>query len=141
LRYRVTCGSRWETQDAIVAGTLGKKIVRAEITRSKDHWLLNDEPQLAASGHYDLDLSFTPATNILPIKRLALGNGVETEVSAAWLRFPSMTIATLHQTYRRLGRAEYAYTAFGGKFKRKLSLRSSGLVKSYPGLWVAERAI
>ena len=93
LRYRVTCSPSWKTKEATVTGTLGKKEVKVKITRSKDHWLLNGVPQLEAVECFDVDLSFTPATNILPIKRLSLSTGSEASVKAAWLRLSLIHIS------------------------------------------------
>ena len=49
-----------------------------------------------------MDLSATPSTNTLPIRRLALDVGASREVRAAWIRFPSCEIAPLPQRYTRL---------------------------------------
>ena len=58
-------------------------------------WLLNNEPVPSARGCLDIDLNFSPSTNLLPVRRLNLTVGHEATVRAAWLRRPDDT------SYRR----------------------------------------
>jgi len=88
----------------------------------------------------DIDLGFSPATNLLPIRRLGLVVGEEVEVTAAWLPFPSLEFETLAQAYRREGERTYHYESGSGAFVRTLEINDAGFVTSYPGLWQAEGA-
>jgi hypothetical protein len=88
----------------------------------------------------DIDLGFSPSTNLLPIRRLALNVGEEAEVRAAWLPFPSLVFEVLPQVYRREGERTYRYESRGGAFVRVLEVNAVGFVTSYPGLWQAESA-
>lgn len=86
----------------------------------------------------DIDLGFSPATNLLPIRRLSLARGQEAEVRAAWLPFPSLTFEVLPQVYRREGLQTYRYESGGGVFVRLLEVDAVGFVTDYPGLWAEE---
>lgn len=90
------------------------------------------------AGCVDLDLNFSPSTNLLPIRRLELAVGQRTEVKAAWLRFPSFTLEPLDQLYRRIDAAVYRYESAGGKFVRDLQVDAAGFVTHYPGFWQIE---
>ena len=140
LQYRVCCNKHWLTDSAHVVGVVGRKTVEVHIQKTRDHWVLNQTVQPGLAGCKDIDLSFTPATNTLPVRRLRLSVGESCATSAAWLRFPSLTIGKLDQTYTYRGRGTYSYSSFLGKFRRRLSFRPSGLVDSYPALWRTERA-
>jgi uncharacterized protein len=102
-------------------------------------WVLNNEdcPQVARC--IDLDLNFSPSTNLLPIRRLALSVGAEQEVRAAWLRFPSFELEPLTQVYRRTDQNIYRYESAGGKFVRDLSVNDVGFVTKYEDFWEIER--
>ena len=95
-------------------------------------------PQPAVQGCVDLDLNFSPSTNLLPIRRLSLEVGQEAEVRAAWLRFPSFKLEPHSQVYRRLDEFTYRYSSRGGEFVADLTVNECGLVTTYPGLWEAE---
>ena len=97
-----------------------------------------DQP--AVKGCTDVDLNFSPSTNLLPIRRLNLNIGNQAPVSAAWLRFPSFTLERLDQIYSRVDDQTYRYESNrGGKFVVELKTNDIGLVISYPGLWEEER--
>ncbi len=89
-------------------------------------------------GCIDLDLNFSPSTNLLPIRRLNLPIGQEAAVRAAWLRFPSFSLEPLEQRYRRVDAAVYRYESAGGKFVTQLDVNASGFVTRYPGFWEAD---
>lgn len=141
LDYTVTCDPGWRTTSAGVAGSIGGRSV--DLTVSVDRrgrWRLNDEVCEAVEGCIDIDLGFSPSTNLLPIRRLGLAVGEAAEVRAAWLPFPALALEPLAQTYRRESETTYRYESGGGRFVRTLEVNSAGLVIDYPGLWEVERA-
>lgn len=70
LDYVVRCGPDWLTRSADVTGTLGGEEMRCRITCEGGHWALNGAPLPELSGCSDIDFSFTPATNLMPLRRL-----------------------------------------------------------------------
>jgi uncharacterized protein len=89
-------------------------------------------------GCDDVDLGFTPATNLLPIRRLNLSIGAKAAVRAAWVRFPQLSVEVLDQSYTRLADDRYLYESAGGSFRRELLVDDVGFVLDYPDLWSAE---
>jgi hypothetical protein len=59
----------------------------------------------------DLDLNFSPSTNLLPLMDLGLAIGQEATIRAAWLRFPRFALEPLDQVYRSTGRGPIATRA------------------------------
>jgi hypothetical protein len=103
LDYVVICDAAWWTNSAHVKGVIGLQEI--DLTVSVDaerRWRLNGTECPSVEGSTDLDLGFSPSTNLLPIRRLALAVGGEAEVSAAWLPFPSLEFELLPQVYRRV---------------------------------------
>lgn len=138
LAYRIHCDPDWRTRSADVEGWLGEKpiLVRVEADRS-GNWRMNGAAVPAVGGCVDVDLNFSPSTNLLPIRRLALPVGDEATVRAAWLRFPSFRLEPLEQIYRRLAADRYLYRSAGGQFERELEVDRNGFVVRYPGFWEA----
>lgn len=134
LRYRVTCRPDWSTQSAEVKGTVAGRAVNVRISADgARHWMVNGAAVLSVSGCLDLDLSFSPATNLLAIRRLALPVGQEAAVRSAWLRFPELDLQPLLQTYRRTDDSTYSYAS--PTFSGELTVNAEGFVTRYPGLW------
>lgn len=141
LDYTVACDPEWHTLSAKVAGWLGDATVVVEVgVDVQQRWTLNgiECPQVA--GCQDIDLSFSPSTNLLPIRRLALRVGERANVRAAWLRFPTFSLEPLDQVYEHFGDDRYRYESAGGAFITVLQVNSVGFVTNYPGLWQQELA-
>lgn len=139
LHYMARTNHDWITRAAEVAGWIGSTPVRIVIVASADHqWSLNGVPQPAVSGCLDIDLSFTPATNLIPIRRLQLPVGARAAVTAAWFKFPDLSLETLEQSYAHASEGGYDYEAFGGAFRAQLLVEPNGWVVHYSGLWQQE---
>jgi len=71
LGYTVTCTLDWTTTSAVVTGHSERGAIEAQVMRSPTGgWALNGAPVPAVAGCTDVDLAFTPATNLLSLRRL-----------------------------------------------------------------------
>lgn len=139
LDYHVVCDPDWTTTSGRVTGWIGAKEVVIDLrVNSERRWWLNDKERPEVEGCIDVDLNFSPSTNLLPIRRLTLDVGQQADVRAAWLRFPSLALEPLNQVYRRTSPTSYQYESAGGSFKAGLEVNADGIVLAYPGIWRAE---
>ncbi|HYK01567.1 MAG TPA: putative glycolipid-binding domain-containing protein [Thermoanaerobaculia bacterium] len=139
LDYNVSCDASWTTRSASVAGWIGARTIDVQIeVNDERQWLMNGDPQAAVSGCVDVDLNFSPSTNLLPVRRLNLSIGEEAVVRAAWLRFPSFQLEVLEQVYRRTAVDLYEYESAGGSFKAQLRVNQFGFPVEYAGVWQVE---
>ena len=91
----------------------------------------------ALDGCLDVDLSATPFTNTLPIRRLALAPGWATEITVVYVEVPSLRVGVARQRYRCLtwgagGRRAIAYETAAGDFTADITVDADGLVVEYP---------
>lgn len=136
LDYQIVIDQHWATQGATIQGWVGDTVIDLTIAVDPERrWSLNGSEAPAVQGCIDLDLNFSPATNLLPICRLALHNGQAAPVRAAWLRFPSFALEPLDQEYMRIDAGRYRYSSADGGFTADLAVRPDGFVTSYAGLW------
>lgn len=141
LRYAFSCDAQWHAKGAGVSGWIGQTPVELTIDRSAaGAWRLNGAEQPVPPEVVDIDLGFTPATNILPVRRLALPIGSAARAPAAYLAFPDLKLDLLEQNYRRLDAARYAYATPRFGYEAVLDVFDTGFVSSYPGLWTADAA-
>jgi len=139
LDYLVMCDADWQTRSASVSGWFGDETICIDISVNEARrWRLNGVEVPAVEGCLDIDLSFSPSTNLLPIRRLRLNVGDEVAATAAWLRFPDFRLEPLAQSYRRISGAGYSYESGSREFVAQLSVNEVGFVTSYPNLWVVE---
>jgi uncharacterized protein len=139
LSYLIVCDSSWKTMTGAVSGWVGDDNINIELSVDNlQRWQMNGLDKPAVAGCIDLDLNFSPSTNLLPIRRLDLAIGQQSEVKAAWLRFPSFELEPFSQIYTRLEETLYRYSSNDGKFVREIRVNEVGLVTDYPGIWEAE---
>jgi hypothetical protein len=136
VSYEVECDDAATTRRASVRVKRGRGRPRCSLERSADgHWTVNGTPAPPLAGLADMDLSVTPSTNTAPLRRLRLAIGQRAEVTAAWVRFPTLDVVPLRQIYRRVGRQSYEYEAPELQFTAAIECDDQGVVRTYGGLW------
>jgi uncharacterized protein len=139
LHYSVQISPTWRTERAHLEGMGPSGPLAFEIVVNPGgSWTLNGTPFPSLQGCIDVDLNFTPATNMLSIRRLALPPGEGAEVVAAWLEFPEPRLEPLRQLYHHLGDGRYNYHCPEIPFAAVIQSNAEGFVTSYPPLWGAE---
>jgi hypothetical protein len=135
ISYTIETDSRWKTRRAsinqILAG--GNRSLGVEVKRS--HWFVNGKDAKRLAGCVDVDLQASPVTNTLPIKRVRPKVGSKMELTAAWVRFPTLRVEPLQQSYERLGNTRYLYRSRG--FKSEIDMDPFGLVRRYGDYWIS----
>jgi hypothetical protein len=96
---------------------------------AKGAWTVDGKRAAGLRSCTDVDLGCSPSTNSLPIRRLRLGVGASRTISAAWIRFPELTVESAAQPYTRLDESSYRYSS--GTFEADLTVDDDGLVTSY----------
>jgi hypothetical protein len=142
LDYVIACDVGWRTVSAQVDGWVGRDPVHVALTvDTNGRWWMNEREVPDVAGAVDVDLNFSPSTNLFPIRRLKLEPGQEAEAAAAWLRFPDFTLERLDQVYRRTGLNSYQYGSTDGEFQAELEVNSTGFIIRYADTWVAEAIV
>ena len=139
LSYQIDCDANWVTRSTEVTGWVGRRTIDINVVHHGNGcWKLNQRDCDEVEGCSDVDLNFSPATNLLPIRRLNLKVGEMAQVRAAWLRFPSFNLEPLVQSYTRLEQNRYRYESASGRFITELTVDAGGLVVDYGKFWSRE---
>ncbi len=137
LTYAIETDLEWRTRNVAVEETLrGKRSLEIEVRGSR--WFVEGKEDRRFRGCLDVDLQASPVTNTLPIRRASPRVGSRVELTACWVRFPSLEVAPLRQSYERLGRRTYRYRSASG-FTSEVEVDAFGLVRRYGEYWVAVR--
>lgn len=140
-RYAIHCDPSWSTREVIVDPLDGGDPLHLASDaeggwRDASGQLLHE-----LRGCTDVDLSVTPFTNTLPIRRLDLGEGESSEIAAVYVNVPVMELGTSRQRYTCLERGPgggiYRYEDRGifRGFTADLPVDAEGLVLDYPGIF------
>ena len=148
VQYAVALASDWSTRAVEIVMRSGDASEPRELTLTvapDQRWQITRVPSpnpampqddlQALLGLVDVDLGFSPVTNTLPIRRLNPAIGEAVAVTAAWVRFPELTIEPLPQRYIRLAERRYRYESAGGAFVAEIEVDDLGLVTAYEGGW------
>jgi uncharacterized protein len=113
----------------------GGAVRRVLLADGAGHWRWEDGPELPeVAGALDVDLTVTPATNTLPIRRLAgLDVGQAADFKMAWVQFPGLEVLDSAQRYERLAPDHWRFST--GDFTAELLVDPEGLVLDYSGLF------
>jgi uncharacterized protein len=137
LGYRIRCDPEWRIS-AVTVEVLPDG-PRVEIgTDGNGHWHDRAGGALPLlDGATDVDISLTPLTNTLPIRRLRLAEGESRSIRVAYVDAPSLELTAAEQRYTCIARdlhgGRYLYES--GSFRAELSVDADGLVLDYEGLW------
>jgi hypothetical protein len=139
LAYEIDCDGEWRTQEGVVHGWVGARPLDFRITLTPDGiWKLNGQIVPHMDGCIDLDLGFTPATNLFQLRRVALRIGQAADVPVAWLDVSTGTLDRLPQRYERRTAGTYWYEAPRFDYFALLQVNAVGFVEKYPTLWETE---
>jgi uncharacterized protein len=139
VEYQLTCDLRWRPKQVSldVLGPAGHSQLRL-FGDGLGGWSdSNGAPLPALDGCIDIDISITPLTNTLPIRRLALDPGQHADLRVVYVSIPELTSRAVEQRYacgsRSTQKSIYRYQS--GSFDAELSVDCCGLVLDYPGVW------
>jgi uncharacterized protein len=136
LRYRIRCDKSWRVRSAEVAMVGANR--KIEIAGDgKGNWSDASGKRLPKlNGTIDIDLSASPFTNTLPIRRLKLRAGQAAEITTVYILVPALTLMTDPQRYTCIEpRKRYKYESIDSDFTREIDVDGRGLVVTYPGLF------
>jgi hypothetical protein len=135
VRYRVHCDQKWRVRELEVAvlGGEGVLLTSDGAGRWRDE---HGEEVEALAGCIDVDVSVTPFTNTIPIRRLALREGSARDIRVVYVEVPSLERRAVEQRYTCLQQSRrYRYEGYPEGFSAELTVDQDGLVTDYPGLF------
>jgi uncharacterized protein len=139
LAYEVRCDAYWRVRAARV-GLVGEPPKTELLSDGEGNWTGPDGRTLPyLEGCEYVDISETPFTNTLPIRRLNLAPGEYAEITVAYFDGTELQPWPETQHYSCLEKGNegglYRFLSLDGGFTADLPVDSEGLVVDYPGLF------
>jgi len=135
VRYSIQADEAWHTREVQVELENDGQRRISLLADGAGGWSRDAERLSGLDDCLDIDLEWSPSTNTLPIRRLGLASGETKAVAASWLRFPSLEVERLDQSYERLDERRYRYRS--GRFAADLVVDGDGMVLQYGVNWKA----
>jgi len=135
-RYHVACDSAWQARTLDVS-LVGDDRRIAFASDGSGHWRdATGRPIPEFDGAIDVDITATPFTNTLPIRRLELHAGQSATLRVVHVRLPDFTVTVSPQRYTCLEPLHrYRFESLGSGFMREIEVDAAGLVVTYPDLF------
>lgn len=86
-------------------------------------------------GCVDPDISVTPFTNTVALRRLDLKIGERAEIKVAYILVPELSLRAAPQRYTRLANRLWRFDGLDIEFTADITVDESGFVVEYPGLF------
>jgi uncharacterized protein len=140
ISYEIRCDGRWRVREVRAAvPDLGRTVLEL-LADGEGRWKRGGgESMPELDGCIDVDISATPLTNTLPIRRLGLEQGESEELMVTYVRVPELLVGPERQRYGCLeAQADgglYRFEALPSGFVAELPVDAEGLVIDYPGLF------
>ena len=138
--YEIYTDATWRVRSCLIR-LLGPTTREIElIADGRGHWTDSSGASIPSlNGCIDVDLTATPSTNALLIRRLALGPGESADIRVAWIQFPELDVTPSPQRYTCLERSadggRYRFLALDGGFTTELPVDADGFVLDYADRW------
>lgn len=143
VHYEIRCDLHWRVRAIQLSLPGGSSHSLRFFTDGAGSWTTESGEAIPSfKGCLDVDISATPFTNTLPIRRLALQPGSSATLSMVYFAVPQMRVEVTQQRYTCLelnsagGRYRYESLANGvSSFTAELPVDRDGLVLDYPELF------
>jgi hypothetical protein len=138
--YDIRCDAKWRARSVVLEVIAERPFGLRLVSDGAGRWQTpTGEPVDVFEGCVDLDVSPTPFTNTLAIRRLGLRPGEGAELPAAYVELPKLRLLRLPLRYTCIamgpGGARYRYESLRSGFTRDLQVDAQGLVVEYPGVF------
>jgi hypothetical protein len=132
--YLVEADTAWHTRRVRV--TMKGGGVLEILSDGAGHWRHADGAALPElDGCIDPDISMTPFTNTVAIRRLGSKVGEAAEIKVAYILVPELSLRAAPQRYTHLSQGLWRFDGLDIDFTADIAVDNEGFVVDYPGLF------
>jgi len=134
LSYEIMVDRKFEPQSLVVEKTELGRMSRKEIVQRHGAWFIDGKERRDLRDCIDIDMEVSPVTNTIPIRHVGLRIGEKVDLHVVWVRFPTLEVMSMQQSYKHLGPRAYLYQSSTG-FSARIKVDAFGLVTRYGKIW------
>ncbi len=135
LSYQVKTDDRWNVREVSLVSD-GLQLFEVHYRKVEDKWFDARNQHIAEfDGADDIDITVTPFTNTLPIRRIQLQPSESKDIKVIYFDIADMKVYPAHQRYTNLGNNSYRFEHLDTEFLAILEVDDEGFVMNYPGLF------
>lgn len=131
--YEITLDPKWTFRSLVLRRHDGR--VLRLVSNGEGDWKIDGRRAPELEGCVDIDISGTPLTNTLPMRRRRFEIGVPQQFDMVYVPLDTLEPFRDEQIYTRLDDSQYRYEAADGSFAQVLAVDTDGFVTDYPTLF------
>jgi hypothetical protein len=131
--YEIQLDPDWTFRSLVLRRHDGR--VLRLVSNGAGDWKIDGQRAPGLEGCVDIDISGTPLTNTLPIRRAKYVTGEPQRFDMAWISLDTLESVRDGQIYTRLGDTRFRYQAADRSFTEVLTVDEHGFVLDYPTLF------
>lgn len=136
LTYQITLTNNWYVKELMIQSTLADKSNIRLHSDLQGNWFDSDGNEIPTlQGCFDIDISLTPFTNSIPIKRLGEQLIQRTALEVVYIDLIAWEWRKVSQYYTKKTSEIYLYEGVFRNFKADLIVRNDGFIQQYPSLF------
>lgn len=135
VQYQIEIADNWTVSSFKIHSLDNEKSIRMT-SDNQGKWFDASGVHLAEfDGCFDIDITLTPFTNTLLIKRLSFETGEQKQFTVLYIELPEFNIKRVEQFYTKIGERLYVYEGYPKDFRAELPLDEMGFVTNYPEIF------
>ena len=135
LQYKLEINAGWNIESVHIDSMQNTKKLVNLGKDAKSRWINEQsEPLIEFSNCTDIDISLSPFTNTLPIRRLTFDRQSREAITVIYIDLPSGEIKPMKQWYTKLKNRRYKYEDETG-YTNTITVDENGFVIDYPNLF------
>lgn len=136
IDYQLQLNYLWHTVSVIANSRQGEHTNALSFTSDTNgNWRFNGNAVEEFKDCIDVDISVTPFTNTLLIKRLKLNTNESRAIKVLYINLPKEELHVMEQRYTKLNDGSCLYQNIGSNFEAVISIDENGLVINYPEIF------
>lgn len=136
VTYAISLDANWNIRHVVIERNGDSQFSLALKKDDSNRWYDSNGNHLAEfDDRTEIDISFTPFTNSLPINRLRLTAGQSQEINVVYINLANNEIKKARQRYTNLDNNRYMYENISSGFTAVVEVDQKGIVVDYPGVW------
>jgi hypothetical protein len=137
VEYELRLTNAWIVYDAELKVNLADQEQSVKLIHNKSGEWSDGELHIlpGLEDCMDIDISVTPFTNTLPVKRLCFKPGESRELKMVYIDLPSFELKMSRQRYTWLGNNRFIYEGIDTGYRNEITFNPEGFVIQYPGLF------
>jgi hypothetical protein len=136
VKYFIKTNPNWETIYFELQTSMEGSVQKIQYqSDGKGVWTSNESVLDHLAGCIDIDISVTPLTNTLPLKRLKMVGNQSELIKVLYVDVLENSISSKQQKYTRITGTMYKFENVPNDFESTITVDNDGYVVDYPGLF------